>query len=123
MGDEFFALVQAQDNIGIADIDREQHSLQSILYRNHVTSHNPLKVSPAVLQKQRSVPIDAPGGTDDDPVGHLNPDFLPSQLKPSLPAWRQGLKTLLFEFSIASVEVLNQSPQDVSRGTRLPPLN
>ena len=44
-------------------------------------------------------------------VRHFDSKLFPAQLKKGFPAQRKGIKTHLFEFSIAPVEVLNQSPK------------
>src|SRR6266436_9311944 len=70
----------------------------------------PADTLPFRLQNESSIPIDPLGSPDQDAVRHFDSDLLATKPETRFPASRKGIKTTLFEFSIAPVEVLNQSP-------------
>ena len=89
----------------------------SISNRNHVAGDNPVQHSMIVFKNQRAVPIDAarPAGENLIQMLNLYAPFAPTKMR--FPTPPQSVEAEFFKLSIAPVEVLNQSQQNVSRST------
>src|SRR3990172_30142 len=86
--------------------------LRSILDRSHIPGDDSLPFAPIIFHEQRAVAIDAHRLADQYVSPHLHPYRLSFEPEAGLPAGRDGVESEVFESSIASVEVLKQSPED-----------